>query len=440
MMTTADALAALAAHPELDLLSQAHVAGYIVDGIAPIAVVRPRSEAGVIAAVRQAAAAGVPVLPWGGGTSVNGGNRLASPCLVIDLAALDQVIEYQPRDRTITAGAGLRLAALAKLVEAEGQLLPLEPPLPERATIGGALASGLSGPRRHRYGSARDLLIGSTAVLADGTCVHSGGRVAKNVAGYDLNKLWVGSAGTLAVITQASFRLWPAPPVTELALLAFPTAKAAHRAAMEIAGSPLQPLSLDLAGPATLAATAVPPADVWWLCIENGGTPAMVERLRGELRAVASRCGAERTVAVRGQEAAGVRGMLRDFGYPAAPDALLLRVVTLPSRLAEAVLATAALQDAPLPALVARAGAGMLLARWSDIEPAAARRVIVRVRAAVAALGGSVAIAHAAAAVKDGLDTWGINGGDVAIMQQVKQVYDPAGLLSPGRAPGEHEH
>src|SRR5262249_8238640 len=160
-----------------------------------------------------AADAGVAVIPWGGGTAVSVGTPTARNAIVVGLRRFDRLVEHEPGGLTVTVQAGVTIASLQAALGTRGQWLSLDPagagPAP-RATVGGVLAANASGPRRHLYGTARDLLIGVTVVTADGEVVRGGGKVVKNVAGYDLPKLFVGSYGTLGIIVEATLKLRPA--------------------------------------------------------------------------------------------------------------------------------------------------------------------------------------------------------------------------------------
>src|SRR5579884_2812833 len=186
IMTVSDVTALFDSLPGVALRHDA-TADHEVDGRRPRAVVRPGDADGVSAVLRVAAAHGLSVIPRGGGTQIGLGNVPRALDVVLDLTALDRVIEYRPRDLAITVEAGITLAALQHAVGGHGQLVALDPPRPERATAGGTVAANVTGPRRFRYGTARDIVIGTGVVLADGTAIKAGGRVVKNVAGYDLN-------------------------------------------------------------------------------------------------------------------------------------------------------------------------------------------------------------------------------------------------------------
>src|SRR5207249_4600534 len=194
-----------------NVLGTVELAPYVVEGRTPEAARVPGSVDEVRAVVEIAAGAGIPIVPWGGGTAAAVGTPTPQAGIVLDLKRLGQLVEHEPRDLTATVEAGMTMAALQSPLRARGQWLSLDPPDPAQATIGGVIAANASGPRRHLYGTARDLLIGVTVVTGDGVVVRGGGKVVKNVAGYDLPKLFVGSHGTLGVIVSVTVKLRPLP-------------------------------------------------------------------------------------------------------------------------------------------------------------------------------------------------------------------------------------
>jgi glycolate oxidase FAD binding subunit len=440
-MTATDLLNDLRrAAPNARLLTGGGTDGYHVDGRRPAAVALPQDAAEVAALLRLASAHRRTVVPRGGGTMLDQGNRPAGLDLAIDLTRLHRVIEHRPRDLTVTVEAGITIAALQAELATHGQMLALDPPLAGQATVGGVLAANAWGPRRQRYGTARDLLIGSRAVLADGTRVRSGGKVVKNVAGYDLNKLFIGSAGTLAILVEATFKLMPIPAALGMVVAAFPSVEAAHAVALAVTTSRLQPLTLDLIGPPAarrLAADAggQPGGETWLLAAELGGPSAAVERTRRELVQMAAAGGSPEVTALEDAERGRMLQRLRDYGRSTDdPAALILRAAVLPSQVPDTVGAvTRAAGPLPAPAVIVRAGSGVVFSYWEDVSTVQATRIVPQLRAEISRLGGTLVVERAPVEAKAAIDVWGIAGADVELMRRVKQAYDPADILSPGR-------
>jgi len=425
--------------PDLAVVSGSGADGYEVNGLQPAAIARPRDADEVAALLRFAGERGLAVTARGGGTMLGQGNAPRRLDLVLDLRRLDRILEHRPRDLTVTVEAGITFGALAEALALHGQMLALDPPLAARATVGGVLAANASGPRRQRYGTARDLLIGSRSVLADGTRVRAGGKVVKNVAGYDLNKLLIGSFGTLGVITEATFKLTPLPAALGLLTASFDDLAAAHAVALSVTRSALQPLSLELAGPGIASrlsgtAGAGSTADGWLLVIELGGSPATVERTAHDLARLAASGGA-REVRAQDEQRERIMRRLRDWGRSAEDAAaLILRASVLPADAPRAARALAeAAPEGGSPALLVRCGSGTVLSYWDERAAADMRARVARLRRTLGAIGGTLVVEQASPALLATVDAWGIEGADVALMRRVKDVYDPRGVLSPGR-------
>jgi glycolate oxidase FAD binding subunit len=418
---------------------------FAVDGRTPEAVVFPGSKEEVAAVLALAAKAEVPVIPWGGGTKMGIGSPPPRPGLVLSLQRLDRVLEHEPGDLTATAQAGMSLAVFQQALGARGQWLSLDPPHVDRATLGGILATGAAGPRRHLYGTARDLLIGLTMVLADGAVVRGGGKVVKNVAGYDLPKLAIGSFGTLGVIVDATFKLRPRPEADRLAIIGFERLKDAGQAARAVMGSDIIPSAVELVDREALgvlpgAGMALPP-DGGALVVGLDGTPEQVEwqcmelsRIVGGLGATATRAldGAERDEAWR-----AVAGLSRGaFPGPAA----VMKLGVLPTQVAEVMEqgAAAAQRSGLRAAFAAHAGVGIVSAALAGevAEAGAVVGVLGEWRAMAASAGGHALLEWAPLAVKERVPVWDAPGPAHRFMRRIKEQLDPLGILNPGRFPG----
>src|SRR5580698_8849541 len=215
-----------------------------VAGIVPAFVASPASTEEASALLRAAAAHDLAVVPRGAGTGLGWGLPGLRCDLVVDMQAMDQVLEHAAGDLVVRVQAGVTIGQLASVLARAGQQLALD--VPAEATVGGMVGTGTAGPRRFRYGAPRDLLIGITAVRADGVVAHAGGKVVKNVAGYDIGKLLAGSQGTLALITEATFRLHPVPPAAAWVTAEFGPE---DRAVAAAAGSVLVPSAVELDWP-----------------------------------------------------------------------------------------------------------------------------------------------------------------------------------------------
>src|SRR6267143_3442100 len=229
------------------LTNAASCANYAVDELLPSAVAKPTSAEEVAEIVRLAALEKLALIPCGNRTKLAIGMPPSRYDIALDMTALDQIPHYDPGDLTVSAEVGISLAKLNSALNEHKQFLPLLVPWYSRSSIGGTIASGIDSPLRQFYGTARDFLIGAEFVDGTGHICKSGGRVVKNVTGYDLHKLLIGSLGTLAVITRLNFRTFPAPLAGSRGFVAsFPTAEGALALRGAIAQSPLTPLTFDV--------------------------------------------------------------------------------------------------------------------------------------------------------------------------------------------------
>jgi glycolate oxidase FAD binding subunit len=355
-----------------------------------------RSEAEVAAAVRDASEQGRRLVPRGGATKLGWGLETAGDEL--DLRGLDRVVALEPGDFVCVAQAGVRLADLQAELAAHGpQRLMLDPPYGPDQTLGGILASNAAGPLRHRYGAPRDLVIGARFVLSDGTVAKTGGRVVKNVAGFDLARLLCGSLGTLAVITEVAFRLHPAPPASATVALESRDAGALTAFAERIRRAPLATAALELAWPDGIVAARFDST--------SEGAPAMARSAR------------ELAEGVQILDAAGADALwARLTSRPWDGEGAIVAVGVPLSRLADLL----ALCDRLDAALALRAGTGV-----GEVRVAAGQ--IEELAAGVAALQGHLAPR------RGGHPEPRRDDASLALMQAVKAQFDPAGVLSPGR-------
>lgn len=370
----------------------------------------PASAEDLAAALAGAAERGDSIRITGSGTKLAWGAAMAEPALVLATEKLDRVVEHNAGDMTAIVEAGIPFARAQDTFAAAGQMLALDPPDHGGATLGGVVASADSGPLRYRYGAARDLVLGVRVALSDGTLAQAGGKVIKNVAGYDLSKLYAGSFGTLGAIVQLAVRLHPLPPATATALGTGTDPDTLAAAAATLSHAPLEQDALD----------------VHWL--EGRGT--VLSRFAG---ATATRQAEHAAELLR---AAGLDADVVEADDPLwdaqrdaqrSAEGTVVRVSALQTQLAE-VLRAAARLGAPL---VGRAGLGLSWLRLEDREPNEAVAAVAELRERLSP--APCVVLDAPAEVRGALDPWGdLDPGMRALMQRVKDRFDPAGICAPG--------
>jgi len=345
------------------------------------------------------------------------------------------LLEHEPGDLTATAQTGITLAALQAALRARGQWLSLDPADATRATLGGVLAANASGPRRHLYGTARDVLIGVTVVTADGAVVHGGGKVVKNVAGYDLPKLFIGSFGTLGVIVEATVKLRPLPDEERLVAVRFERLEDAGAAVRAVLGSDLIPNAVDLVDAASGAALGLPKSPAT-LVVGFDGLGEQVEWQVAQLASVVVPCGGAKPTAVPSATWERLPSAARDaFDEPAA----MMTLSVLPAAVAETIEhgAQAARARGLASAWCAHAGVGhvtaTLRAESPGQDPTAVAAVLEEWRAAAHAGGGHASLTWAPLPVKSALPVWDDAGAAGRLMQRIKAQLDPHNVLNPGR-------
>jgi glycolate oxidase FAD binding subunit len=418
------------------VLGQEHLraatAADAVDGVAPRMIAEPGTAEDLARCLRWARGAGLKVTPRGGGTKMGWGNPPAACDLLLSTARLDRVLEHAWADMTVIAEAGCRVADLQQALAEHGQHLALDPLWPERATIGGILSTNDSGTLRLRYGSLRDLIIGITVALPDGTLARSGGKVVKNVAGYDLAKLFTGALGTLGVIVQAIFRLHPLPRETR-SLTFSGTPAALEQLLLSILASRLTPIGLQLR-----AAPGGAQLDVRF-----DGTAAGIQSQVDQVDQVRQLAAPSSAPFDAPDDIWTSHQAIWDGadGAAPAPRRLVARLSVLPSRIA-AVCAlierAAAARSLAWQMVVQGVGAGYVRLAGNEGDEPALRATFLELREELAGTGdtqpgGTIVALGCPLAVKRGLDVWGPAGDAQPLMVRIKQRFDPDGTLSPGR-------
>ncbi|HUG55610.1 MAG TPA: FAD-binding protein [Candidatus Limnocylindrales bacterium] len=376
---------------------------FTLDGLSPRTVLAPTTAEEVAAAIREADAAGEAIVLWGGGTRVSIGDPPERYDVALDLRGLRGVVAQEPADMTITVRAGTTLAELAAALAPHGQRWPVEVGHPERATVGGTVASAADGPARLRYFHPRDWTIGVQAALGDGTLTRAGGRVVKNVTGYDLTRLYSGTYGTLCALCELTLKVTALPERTRSLRADLPHPDFAYQRIRELLlrRLPLDALALVI-GP---HAEALGSPTQLGLFVRVAGAPAVVDRLVAELEA--------------------------ELPLVPASDDVWARIAALQDDATFAIRAS----WAPGQRVNVYPGSAVLYPGVDslhvfDEQNADQARAF---RAAIAERGGAVTLERAPAELKRAVGAWGPSRAPAAIVRALKERFDPRGVLAPGR-------
>lgn len=418
-------------HAVLDPL----VGGYVrvaddtdtVADVRPQLVVEPGNEEEVSAVLAFADGEGLKVLVRGGGTQLNLGFPATGGDILLSTLRLNQLVEHAPHDMTATVQAGLRLAALQTALAHARQELALDPVLDPAATIGGIIATNASGPRRLRYGGVRDQIIGIRIVLPDGTIAKGGGKVVKNVAGYDLHRLSTGALGTLGVIVEATFRLYPLAAASRTVVLTAPDAAPLCELAVRVNDSTLAPTVLDILSPTTGGEACRLIARFEMEQEAADDQAATLVKMAGSLSTTAQ------TIAGGAEEQLWSEVAAHVAAPSGSEASLLLKASVLLTEVAHWVQSLqSTIQQAHLSARWrAHAGHGLIFVRLSG-DGAALVAAIEALRQAATRRQGSLVVLEAPPALLQQLDVWGPSPA-LEVIRRLKARFDPHATLNPGR-------
>ncbi|MFC1729832.1 FAD-binding oxidoreductase [candidate division KSB1 bacterium] len=417
---------------------------FAVDGNEPDVVISPKSFEETAQAVRSAQASGIPVFPCGGLTRSHIGNPVDDYALALNTKNLNSVIEYEPAELLIVTSAGITIGEINKVLSENNQILPLNPPDLERATIGGTLASNAYGYLRDTYGSARDMTLGLHAVMADGSSVKSGGKVAKNVAGYDLTRLMIGSWGTLGIVTQAALRVQPMPELYRTFLAGFRGINDAIGCSFRILDSHFKPLFLMLLNGALMSrlmsgtGNSLESRSSYYIVMGIDGLPETVKWQERELTTVVREYHAGLYSEIPENTQHEVRSGLQNC-CSGDYEGIICKVVSTRSGTEKLLRYLDDTIDKPdnieIVSLFGSGGTHILFPGFSDTGETGRSRIasfIGALRAQVKKQGGSLTLEKAPVALKNSLGVWEEFPGE-SLMRKLKLKLDPANLLNPER-------
>ncbi|MGH7835759.1 MAG: FAD-binding oxidoreductase [Candidatus Binatia bacterium] len=404
------------------------LAGYSINGEKPQAVLFPGSISQVSQILALAQDCRTPVVPAGSGTRLNPGGEPRCDYAALSLRRLSRVIDYQPANMTLEVEAGITLEEIQKITGEKAQWLPLDPPLSKTTTAGGLIAANRSGPMRHSQGTPRDLLIGIKVVQADGTIIKGGGRVVKNVAGYDLPRLYCGSFGTLGVIVEACFKVRPKPEKEEIVCLSFTSLTAAMEFFFRLWNSELEPLFVELSNFSPFAPETAP--GFYVLTLGFGGIGEEIEYQLDWLRRQLSSDFRE-LEQVSSEERGRIKQTLCDF--PVSGSALArFKTSLLPSKI-EAFLReieSGALKSNLTVLCQSHVASGIVHARVGKMAMIdSACEYIVRLRSCAESLGGSLVIQERDPSIRNKANVSKEPQPSFRLARTIKKKLDPRGIL-----------
>lgn len=427
-----------------------------IDGVTPKFEIRPENAEEVAGVIRTAVQEKFTVVASGARTALTIGMPPTSYDVALNMTRVTGIASYDPGDLTISVNAGMPLAELARELAEKKQFLPLEVPFFEKATVGGAIAAGLDSPLRQFYGAPRDFLIGAEFVDGTGAQAKSGGRVVKNVTGYDFHKLLNGSLGTLAVMTRLNFRTYPIPTARRGFLASFADEVSALKFAKVIGASALTPTVLEMLSPESaglLFAQYAPFASFcaaqdrreWTVCVGFEGSGEVCERYAKELARLAREASAQNAVVMHDDQFAALLEMLREAPVTmrdAAAEAVVMRFAVLPSQLADllrAVRSFAGSSWMKAPVLV-RSGCVVYMTLLPRAGDETALKQMEYFWKSVGSLRGKLefkgTILFCPAKWKPALHVWEHVNFDMEMERRVKKAFDPNGVFARGRFVG----
>ena len=412
-------------------------AGFRVAGLSPSLVVAPGSPEEIAEVIHLATQFDMAIIPWGGGTMMERGFVPAAYDVALSLSRICGVVDFDVANLTATVQAGSTLADLQSHLRQANQFLPLNPPLPNRATIGGSIAANSSGPGRFRYGSARDLVLGMRVALANGEIIHVGGKTVKNVAGYDLSKMFIGSYGTLGIVTEVTLRLLPCPQTRKALRAAFDNVDTALDLSARLLDSELLPTSLSVMNHHAAQLVLNDGEDGCALIVSIDGSIETVERQATEMSTIVNSAGARSVTVLEGSARDAIVDAVRDF----VPSNLAVsRTMAFTANLPIAMtgpfvseIEKLASHLSLITALLVAADTGTVSCLLEGVDMGHLVEAYSEAVSTAACLGGHCVLNYAAPELRRQVAVWGQPRDDWKVTRVLKKQFDPGGLFNRGR-------
>ncbi|MBV8885725.1 MAG: FAD-binding oxidoreductase [Chroococcidiopsidaceae cyanobacterium CP_BM_RX_35] len=405
----------------IDISQQKQISQAIAPGTHPQCIVYPNTQAELAEVIACAQYHKVRVLPCGSGSKISWGGLVEDVSVVVSTERLNQLIQHAVGDLTVTVEAGTKFADLQATLAKERQFLALDPTAPESATLGGIVATSDTGSWRQRYGGVRDQLLGISFIRADGQIAKAGGRVVKNVAGYDLMKLLTGSYGTLGIVTQVTFRVYPLPETSATVVLTG-TTEAIAQAATTLRASALTPTAADLLSNQLVAHLGI--GQGLGLVTRFQSIKESVVEQSAQILAIGQHLGLQGTFYSDGNEVNLWQKLREQIGAATTELAITCKIGVMPLQ----AVATLAQMEVGL----IHAGSGLGWLRLANAQ----MRDVVEMRSLCQSHSGFLTVLEAPMTLKQQMDTWGYTGNALNVMRRIKQQFDPKNILSPARFVG----
>jgi len=428
-MTIADQLQSITNHTQLIKITDSpwreKLDQIVTDSLDDIYVAVPETVENLAAIIETAAQEKWRIIPCGNGSKLDWGGLNKGINLLVSTQKCDRIIDHAVGDLTVTVEAGTKLADLQATLQATNQFLPIDPVYPQEATIGGIVATADTGSWRQGYGGIRDLILGISFVRADGKIAKGGGRVVKNVAGYDLMKLFTGSYGSLGIISQVTFRTYPIPESSQTLALIGESAAIAE-AMKQIKNSGLTPTAADLVSASVMAQLSI--GNNLGLVVRFQTIPESIAEQASQLNAIAKSLGLSVTNYQDETEVQIWQQLSELIRVPQKVEAITCKIGVIPSSAVQLLEKLAVMQpDKFLGRIHIGSGLGQLQLLESDVE------MITKAQSLCQDKQGFLTVLSAAKSIKQQINIWGYSGNAASMMTKIKQQFDPQNIFSPQR-------
>ena len=411
---------------------------YSIAGLLPALVVTPQTLRDMAAVVEVAGQAGACLAPWGGGTVMGRGHVPEAYDIALVTSGIADIVDFDVANLTVTVQAGMTLEQLQTQLGREKKFLPLNPCSPRHATVGGTVAANANGPGRFHYGAVRDLVLGMRVILANGESIHVGGKTMKNVAGYDLGKIFIGSHGSLGIVTEATFRLLPQPERQAVVRIAFAGLGPALDLVSNVLDSELLPVSLSVVTPLASEWVFEASSQATVLAVELNGSAETVDRQVRQMKALVVEQAAVQDISMLdGAEAAALLAQIRDFVCLGANDTRqLVFTANVPLSMAGQFVsnmnAEAAEQGVKIGCLI-HGGTGTVNCLVDGVDVPRQVRLYNKAVSVADELGGHCVLERGSTELRHQVPVWGKPRADWELTRLLKQKFDPHGVLNRGR-------